>query len=127
MTGHIIRPRRRFLQLAALGGDSAALAGAGSFAGPSFRDAWFRVGNALADSLYIEAFPTSPLILNPFTDPLPIPKALAPVPTSVVSTWANRPGPGMGMSPDGTLVITEDPSAGARSGRGTMWTVPYIP
>ena len=31
---------------------------------------------ALADALYIEAFPTSPLILNPFTDPLPIPKAL---------------------------------------------------
>lgn len=34
---------------------------------------------------------------------------------------------GLGMDPTGTLVITEDPSAGARSGRGTMWTVPYIP
>ena len=29
--------------------------------------------------LYIEAFPTSPLILNPFNDQLPIPKALAPI------------------------------------------------
>jgi IPT/TIG domain-containing protein len=34
---------------------------------------------------------------------------------------------GLGIDPNGTLVITEDPSAGARSGRGTMWTVPYIP
>lgn len=34
---------------------------------------------------------------------------------------------GLGMDPAGTLVITEDPSAGARSGRGTMWTVPFIP
>jgi hypothetical protein len=34
---------------------------------------------------------------------------------------------GLGIDPNGTLAITEDPSAGARSGRGTMWTVPYIP
>jgi len=34
---------------------------------------------------------------------------------------------GLGMDPNGNLAITEDPSAGARSGRGTMWTVPYIP
>ena len=34
---------------------------------------------------------------------------------------------GLGMAPNGTLVITEDPSAGARSGRGTMWTVPFLP
>ena len=32
--------------------------------------------------LYIEAFPTSPLILNPFTDQLLIPKALRPTPKS---------------------------------------------
>ncbi len=34
---------------------------------------------------------------------------------------------GLGIDPNGNLAITEDPSAGARSGRGTMWTVPYIP
>jgi len=34
---------------------------------------------------------------------------------------------GLATAPDGTLMITEDPSAGARSGRGSMWTVPYIP
>src|SRR3954449_7538489 len=44
-------------------------------------------------SLYIEAFPTSPLILSPFNDPLPIPKATAPVAKSMVDAWANRPGP----------------------------------
>ncbi|HEY3312321.1 MAG TPA: IPT/TIG domain-containing protein [Anaerolineales bacterium] len=34
---------------------------------------------------------------------------------------------GLATDPSGTLVITEDPTAGARSGRGTMWTVPFIP
>ena len=34
---------------------------------------------------------------------------------------------GLAIGPSGTLVITEDPSAGARAGRGTMWTVPFIP
>jgi hypothetical protein len=34
---------------------------------------------------------------------------------------------GMATDPVGNLIITEDPTAGNRSGRGTMWTVPYIP
>src|SRR3954452_19061890 len=34
---------------------------------------------ALADALYIEAFPTSPLVLNPFSDPLPILQAAKPL------------------------------------------------
>jgi hypothetical protein len=33
---------------------------------------------------------------------------------------------GLATDPNGVLAITEDPSAGARSGRGTMWTVPFI-
>jgi FtsP/CotA-like multicopper oxidase with cupredoxin domain len=45
----------------------------------------------------LEAFPTSPLILSPFTDALPIPKALKPVDPSVVATWSNKPGPGIGQ------------------------------
>jgi FtsP/CotA-like multicopper oxidase with cupredoxin domain len=44
-------------------------------------------------SVYIEAFPTSPLILSPFNEALPIPKAAPPVPKSVVDTWASPPGP----------------------------------
>src|SRR5262245_1490849 len=38
-----------------------------------------------------EPFPTSPLILNPFTDPLPIPAPLAPTPVSEVARWASPP------------------------------------
>src|SRR3954452_10576965 len=44
---------------------------------------------AFADSLYTEAFPTSPLILKPFTDQLPIPKAERPVDPSVWKSWKN--------------------------------------
>jgi len=32
---------------------------------------------------------------------------------------------GLAVGPSGELVITEDPSAGARSSRGTMWVVPF--
>ena len=52
---------------------------------------------ALGDGLfYIENFPTSPLILSPFTDPLPVPKALRPVPKTEYSAWTNAPGGGVG-------------------------------
>jgi FtsP/CotA-like multicopper oxidase with cupredoxin domain len=51
----------------------------------------------VAGSLYIEAFPTSPLILNPFVDAMPIPTAAKPVPKEEWSKWANPPGPGVGQ------------------------------
>lgn len=56
-----------------------------------------RPSGASADSIYIEAFPVSPLILNPFKDPLPIPRALAPVPKSVFGAWSRPLGPGIGQ------------------------------
>src|SRR4051794_19311556 len=54
---------------------------------------------AFADSLYTEVFPTSPLILNPFSDNdrLKIPQALKPVPKSEWSNWPHPPGPGDGQ------------------------------
>ncbi|HEV7657905.1 MAG TPA: multicopper oxidase domain-containing protein [Mycobacteriales bacterium] len=52
---------------------------------------------ALADAIYIEAFPTSPLILNPFTDPMVIPRAATPVPASEYTNWPKPPGPGLGQ------------------------------
>lgn len=56
------------------------------------------VGTALGDSLfYTEVFPVSPLILRPFEDPLPVPRALAPVPLTDVSGWSLPPGPGPGQ------------------------------
>ena len=63
-----------------------------------------------------EPFPTSPLILNPFTDLLPIPKAMAPSPDP--GGWKNRkresapPGKGPGQqSSDGTGTHQIWPSA----------------
>ena len=50
---------------------------------------------AFADQIYTEVFPTSPLILSPFTDPLPIPQALSP--SSDFASWATPPGPGPGQ------------------------------
>jgi FtsP/CotA-like multicopper oxidase with cupredoxin domain len=52
---------------------------------------------ALSDALYIEDFPTSPLILYPFTDPLLIPQAAKPVRKAVYSAWPQPPGPGLGQ------------------------------
>src|SRR5512146_1247632 len=56
---------------------------------------------AWACDVGIEPFPTSPLILRPFTDPLPIPPVLRP---SDPSTWRDPrtgllcpPGPGFGQ------------------------------
>ncbi len=51
----------------------------------------------ITDAVYIEAFPTSPLILTPFRDQLPVPKALAPVSQSAYSGWSKPPGPGDGQ------------------------------
>jgi hypothetical protein len=43
----------------------------------------------------------------------------APVPSSFSFAF------GLAVAPNGDLIITEDPSAGARSARGTLWTVPF--
>ena len=75
--------RRDMLKLSAGGAGMFALTASG-----------LEIPRASSDggSVYVEAFPTSPLILNPFKDPLPIPNALAPIPKSVVDTWASPPG-----------------------------------
>jgi FtsP/CotA-like multicopper oxidase with cupredoxin domain len=98
--------RRTLLRLGAAGGAGAAVAAAQAWAAPllaqrgllSADGAFAATSTALSDNLfYIEKYPTSPLILSPFRDPLPVPKALAPVPKSVVATWNNPPGPGPGQ------------------------------
>jgi hypothetical protein len=33
---------------------------------------------------------------------------------------------GLAVGPSGDLIITEDPTAGGRAARGTMWDVPFI-
>ncbi len=98
--------RRTLLRLGAAGGAGAALVAAQGMGVPFLAqrglltaDGAFAATSAvLGDTLfYIEKFPTSPLILAPFSDPLPIPKALAPVPKSVYSAWPKPPGPGQGQ------------------------------
>ena len=98
--------RRAFLRTGALGTAGAVAITTHSLWAPSLArqgllsaDGVFAAtGTALGDVLfYVEKFPTSPLILRPFEDELPVPKALAPVPLSDVRNWADPPGPGIGQ------------------------------
>ncbi len=86
-TDNFLFSRRDFLKLSLLGAGAAALSSS-----PLFN----AISTAKAGGPYTEVYPTSPLIITPFVDALPIPKALAPVPSSVYSTWASPPGPGVG-------------------------------
>ena len=81
--------RRTLLKLGVAGATTLAVNGAASLIIPNLAergllspDGVFDAASiALADSIYIETFPTSPLILNPFADdnPLVVPQALRPV------------------------------------------------
>src|SRR6476661_1257582 len=97
--------RRTILRLGAVGLTGAAVTAARGWAAPylasrgllSADGAFAATSIALGDTLfYKEKFPTSPLILHPFNDELPIPKALRPVSESTFRGWANPPGPGEG-------------------------------
>ena len=84
--------RRDMIKLGA-GGAGMFMLGAGGLAVPRGFAGGSGSGGG-GGSLYIEAFPTSPLILKPFTDPLNIPKALAPVdPTKWDSLGKDVPDP----------------------------------
>ncbi|HET6967672.1 MAG TPA: multicopper oxidase domain-containing protein [Ornithinibacter sp.] len=98
--------RRTILRLGAASGLGAALVAARGVAAPllaqkgllTLDGAFAQSSTLLGDLLfYVEKHPTSPLILSPFTDPLPIPRALSPVPASTFSSWASPPGPGPGQ------------------------------
>lgn len=98
-------PRRAFLKLGAFGTAVAAVGTVGAELMPDLRqrgllsaDGLFDAASiAWADALYTEAFPTSPLILDPFSDELVIPKALAPEPWIEYTNWSKPPGPGDGQ------------------------------
>jgi FtsP/CotA-like multicopper oxidase with cupredoxin domain len=100
--------RSTFLKMSAAGGAALALGKTSEIVIPNLRKRGLFSANgvfdatsiALADAIYLEAFPTSPLILSPFRDPLPIPKALAPVPKSIYSSWASPPRGGCQNSMD---------------------------
>jgi FtsP/CotA-like multicopper oxidase with cupredoxin domain len=98
-------PRRALLKIGAVGTAAVAVASASSIVVPELRRKGLYSANglfdatsiALAGGIYDEVFPTSPLILSPFQDPLNVPKALRPVPTSEYSGWKSPPGPGYGQ------------------------------
>ena len=101
-----VATRRALLRWGAAGGLGVALASARGLGGPyltqqgllSADGAFAATSTAIGDLLfYVEAFPTSPLILTPFVDALNIPKALAPQATSAFSAWKLPPGPGSGQ------------------------------
>ena len=101
-----VATRRALLRWGAAGGLGVALASARGLGGPyltqqgllSADGAFAATSTALGDLLfYVEAYPTSPLILTPFMDALNIPKALAPQATSAFSAWKLPPGPGNGQ------------------------------
>ena len=98
--------RRTMLRVGAVGATGAALSAAGAFGGPylakrgllSPDGAFGATSMGLGDLLfYIEEYPTSPLILEPFKDSLPVPKALRPVPKAEWTAWTQPPGPGIGQ------------------------------
>jgi FtsP/CotA-like multicopper oxidase with cupredoxin domain len=88
--------RRMFLRAGAAGAAAVGVAAGNSFLVPNLAgrgllspDGVFGAASiAWADNIYTEAFPTSPLILSPFTDPLSVPKPLKPADTS---GWAVKP------------------------------------
>ncbi|MBO1269110.1 multicopper oxidase family protein [Arthrobacter cavernae] len=98
--------RRTLLRWGAVGSAAAALGAAQAYGSPflaqrgllSADGAFAATSTSLGDLLfYIETFPTSPLIISPFKDRLPIPKALAPASRSELSSWKLPPGPGTGQ------------------------------
>jgi FtsP/CotA-like multicopper oxidase with cupredoxin domain len=101
--------RRGLMRVGAVGAAAVGLEAGRLFVEPSLSQQGLASANgifgaasiALADQLYIEAFPTSPLILNPFSDELVVPAAARPISPSVYTSgqglWTTAPGPNAGM------------------------------
>ena len=89
--------RRDLLKLAgilALGSVATGLEPVSTFASAGFAEPGAGSLAGCADGDAKEVFPTSPLILSPFTDPLRIPLPLQPV---SVDSFLFKPGPGYGQ------------------------------
>ena len=89
--------RRDLLKLAgilALGSVATGLEPVSTFAAAGFAEPGAGSLAGCADGDAKEVFPTSPLILSPFTDPLRIPLPLEPV---SVDSFLFKPGPGYGQ------------------------------
>ncbi|WP_198955374.1 multicopper oxidase domain-containing protein, partial [Kineosporia sp. R_H_3] len=124
-TNHGRVSRRTMLRLGAAGTAATGMAAAKIIATPDLADKGWLNRNGLfeaaavawSDSVYIENFPTSPLILEPFKDALAIPKAAKPTPASTWKSWAESPRKDkQSSSPDTTHQIWCDETPGATPG-----------
>ena len=101
------QPLRRgtFLKLGAAGSAALAMGGAGQLVIPQLKKRGLFSANgvfdatstALADVIYIEAFPTSPLILTPFTRSADDPAGAGAAAEERATRLAKPPGPGIGQ------------------------------
>ena len=118
--------RRTALRIGAIGAAGVAIGAGRLLAEPALAQQGLLSGNgvlaaaatAVADVVYIEAFPTSPLILHPFTDDLTIPQAMRPTSSAEYSSWAQPPGPGDGQQNGGVGLS----SNGTGNERHQIWT-----
>ncbi|WP_158220295.1 multicopper oxidase domain-containing protein, partial [Kineosporia sp. A_224] len=124
-TNHGRVSRRTMLRLGAAGTAATGMAAAKIIATPDLADKGWLNRNGLfeaaavawSDSVYIENFPTSPLILEPFKDALTIPKAAKPTPASTWKSWAESPRKDkQASSPDSTHQMWCDETPGATPG-----------
>ena len=97
----------------------SAGAGVAAFAGSGLGIA--RVFGATSGALYIEAFPTSPLILNPFNDLLTIPTALAPVDPTSWDSSGGLPDPSRQDSIGASPTAAYKNRYGATLGTHQLW------
>ena len=99
-------PRRTFLKIGAVCAAAVAAGTGASMIVPELRrkglmsgDGVFEAASmALADDIYEEVYPTSPLIINPFSDELPIPapaRAGRVVPAQTTQIGFARSGRGL--------------------------------
>ena len=118
--------RRTALRIGAIGAAGVAIGAGRLLAEPALAQQGLLSGNgvlaaaatAVADLVYIEAFPTSPLILHPFTDDLTIPQAMKPTSSAEYSAWAQPPGGGDGQQNGGVGLS----SNGTGNERHQIWT-----
>jgi len=104
--------RRNMLKL-------SAGAGVAAFAGSGLEIA--RVFGASSGNVFIEAFPTSPLILNPFNDLLTIPTALPPVDPTRWDSSGGLPDPSRQDSIGASPTTAYKDRYGATLGTHQLW------
>src|SRR4051794_41602588 len=78
-------------------------------------------GASTSGGVYIEAFPTSPLVLSPFYDLLKIPRALAPVDPTSWHSLGGLPDPAKQASIEPTSTADDKNSHGPTLGTHPTW------